>query len=83
MVFGGEPEVANSMLQTVTLSTAMASLEDGMDRKKQEKEVMEYLNTVVLEVSARHSNWLLARKIIRVIMRRYDLFDTEDMPRGE
>jgi len=51
-----------------------------MDREKQEKEVMEYLKQDFPNIY-----WFPvdAREIVRTIMRRYDLFDTEDLKRGE
>ena len=54
-----------------------------MVKKKQEKEVMEYLNGQLKLMNYSPSFKHQVRKVVRAIMRRYDLFDIEDMPRGE
>ena len=51
-------------------------------QEKQEKEVMEYLEEQLGKYNyiAYYGTIL---KIVRIILRRYDLFDTKDMPREE
>jgi len=52
-----------------------------MDKEKQEKKVMEYLKgrLKLMNYSANFKHQV--RKVVRAIMNRYDLLDTEDMPR--
>ena len=52
-----------------------------MDREKQEKEVMEYLGSCGLFNS--YDEEFFGQDIVQAIMRRYDLFDTEDLKRGK
>ena len=54
-----------------------------MDREKQEKEVMEYLNEQLKLMNYSPNYKHQVRKVVRAIMRRYNLFDTEDLKRGE
>lgn len=52
----------------------------NVDREKQEKEVMEYL---IRELDLTQRERALVSIIVRRIMRRYDLFDTDDMSKED
>ena len=53
-------------------------------KEKQEKEVIKYVRSQweASESTYFPSNWVIG-ETVRMIMRRYELFDTEDMPRED
>ena len=57
-----------------------------MNLKEQEEEVMEYLKKLFdggRYVKFDDHEMILARLIVKAILARYELYDTEDIPRGE
>ena len=54
-----------------------------MDREKQEKEVLEYLQKKLphIDLTLICAPSVIAKLVVKTIMDRYDLFDTEDLKR--
>ena len=60
------------------------SLEGEGMNEKQEKEIMDYLSNELTRVNPYFMQFLhIVHWTVKAILRRYDVFDTKDMPRGE